>query len=325
MSKIRFAIPKGSLEKATFDLLRRAWYEVTGESRTYRPVLSDKDVRLKLLRPQEIPTLVAEGLHDIGISGQDWIKETSADVEVLQNLKYGRINIIIAVPRSSKVKSFEELLRLYSSEGKVLRISTEYLNITSEYIKSLGFYIDKYGDMDPRMITPWWKKGDNKKVKIFLSFGATEAKPPEDADAILDVTETGTTLEQNNLKIIDTVMVSWAVLIANKSAMKDKKRREKILDTLTLIRGVVEGRSKLHIFINVKKKNLRTLLRKLPSLKNPTVSSLADSDWCSVNTVVEREAFLKLLPVLRRLAQGLVVHEPQQILPLEEIAKNDKG
>ncbi|MCZ6725094.1 MAG: ATP phosphoribosyltransferase, partial [Thaumarchaeota archaeon] len=126
-------------------------------------------------------------------------------------------------------------------------------------------------------------------------------------------------------KIIDTVMVSWAVLIANKAAMKDKKRREKILDTLTLIRGVVEGRSKLHIFINVKRKNLRLLLQKLPSLKNPTVSSLADSDWCSVNTVVEREAFIKLLPVLRRLAQGLVVHEPQQILPLEEIAKNDKG
>ncbi|MFQ6011615.1 MAG: ATP phosphoribosyltransferase [Nitrososphaerales archaeon] len=325
MSRIRFAIPKGSLEKATFDLLRRGWYDVKGENRTYRPVLSHSEVSLKLLRPQEIPTLVAEGLHDIGISGQDWIRETSADVEVLHNLQYGKINIIVAVPRSSKAKNLEDLLRVYARNRRVLRISTEYLNIASEHLKSLGFYSRKYGNSDPRIITPWWKKGENKRVKIFLSFGATEAKPPEDADAIIDVTETGTTIEQNNLRIIDTVMVSWAVLIANKAAMKDKKRREKILDTLTLIRGVVDGRSKLHIFINVKKKNLKALLSKLPSLKNPTVSSLADGQWCSVNTVVEREAFLKLLPTLRKLAQGLVVHEPQQILPLEEIAKNDKG
>ena len=139
------------------------------------------------------------------------------------------------------------------------------------------------------LVTPWWKKGDNPKAKIFLSFGATEAKPPENSDAIMDVTETGTTIEANNLKIIDTVMKSSAILIANKKAMEDPEKREKIHDILALLKGVVDGSKRIHIFVNVKKSNLQKLLTELPALKNPTISPLADDAWVSVNTVIEKD------------------------------------
>jgi ATP phosphoribosyltransferase len=169
------------------------------------------------------------------------------------------------------------------------------------------------------IITPWLRVGENKKVEIFLSFGATEAKPPEDVDAIFDITETGTTLAQNNLKIIDKVAESTAVLIANKKALKDPAKREKIADVIALLRGVVEGRKKLHIFVNVKKENLPRLLKELPALKRPTVSPLSEDGWYGVNTVIDKNEFIRIVPKLRKLAQGLVVLEPRQILPLDEI------
>jgi ATP phosphoribosyltransferase len=169
------------------------------------------------------------------------------------------------------------------------------------------------------IITPWLRVGENKQVEIFLSFGATEAKPPEDVDAIFDITETGTTLVQNSLKIIDTVAISTAVLVANKKALKDAKKREKIADMVALLKGVVEGRKKLHIFVNVKKENLDALLRTLPALKRPTISPLSEDGWFSVNTVIDKEEFVRVVPKMRKLAQGLVVLEPRQILPLEEV------
>ncbi|MBI2127385.1 MAG: ATP phosphoribosyltransferase, partial [Thaumarchaeota archaeon] len=205
------------------------------------------------------------------------------------------------------------------------RLSTEYLNLVSNYIMRNRAYKKRFGNQEPLMITPWWRKGKNSKVEIFLSFGATEAKPPEDADAIFDVIETGSTLDQNNLKSIETVLESSAVLIANKKALKDKGKREKIFDVLTLLKGVVDGRKKIHIFLNVEKKNLPRLLKALPSLKGPTISELSTKGWYSINTIVGKDEFLKLLPTIRRLAQGLVVHSPQQILPLEEIWKNESN
>ncbi|MEM4165512.1 MAG: ATP phosphoribosyltransferase, partial [Nitrososphaerales archaeon] len=172
---------------------------------------------------------------------------------------------------------------------------------------------------------PWWSRGENRLAKIYLSFGATEAKPPEDADVIIDVTQTGRSLEQNNLKILDVVMTSTAMLIANKKAMLDKQKREKIYDILTLLKGVVDARERIHIFVNVKKENLDMLVKELPALKRPTISPLSEEGWFSVNTVIEKSQFLKILPTLRRLAQGLVVHYPRQILPLEDIAKDEGG
>ncbi|MEM2091816.1 MAG: ATP phosphoribosyltransferase, partial [Candidatus Bathyarchaeia archaeon] len=174
------------------------------------------------------------------------------------------------------------------------------------------------------IVTPWWRRGENDRVAIYLSFGATEAKPPENADAIVDVMETGESLEQNNLKPIETVMESTAILIANRDSLRDPDKREKIYDVLTLLKGVVDGRKKLHIFVNVHRNNLQMLLERLPALKKPTVAPLSDENWYSVNTVIDRDRFLEILPILRRLAQGLVVYEPRQVLPLEEINSERK-
>lgn len=321
MNKVKFAIPKGSLEKATFNILERAWYKIYGSDRTYRPIISDPEIELKILRPQEIPVSVAEGLHDVGITGEDWIRETNAQVEKLLNLEYGRVKLVCAIPQNSPFNSLSDMLKAFHREKKDLRISTEYLNLASWYIKSNPIYKELYGDEDPLTVTPWWRKGSNPRVTIYLSFGATEAKPPEEADMIIDITETGTTLEQNNLKIIEKILESSAILIANREAMKDRWKCEKIYDILTLLKGVLDGEKKLHIFVNVKKENLNELLKRLPALKKPTVSPLSQKGWYSVNTVIDKREFQMLLPILRRLAQGLVVHEPQQILSLEDIVK----
>ena len=324
MTKVRFALPKGSLESATFDILSKAGYKLSGQERTYRPSINDSEIEPRILRPQEIPVYVAEGLQDIGITGLDWIKETNSDVEVLLNLEYGAIKLVLAIPKPWAINSLSQLIESFWKEKRELRISTEYLNITVSHLKSNPAYKKCYGDLDPLVITPWWRVGNNPEVSVFLSFGATEAKPPETADAIVDVTETGTTLEQNNLKIIEIVNESTAHLIANKDALKDAEKREKIYDILTLLKGVVDGRKKLHIFVNVSKANLPELLKQLPALKRPTVSPLSEEGWYSVNTVIEKEIFINLLPKLRILAQGLVVYEPRQVLSLEEISNLKK-
>jgi len=324
MEKVRFAIPKGHLAEATFRTLERAGYIISGTERTYRPTINDPKIELKILRSQEIPIFVSEGLQDVGITGLDWIKETRADVEVLLDLEYSRVKLVVAIPKSwTEIRSLSDLLEKFLRENRTLRISTEYLNLSAEYVKANSVYQQFFGDVDPLIVTPWWRRGKNPKVSVYLSFGATEAKPPEDADAIVEVTETGASLEQNDLKIIETVMESTAVLIANKRSMKDESKREKIYDILTLLKGVVDGRKKLHIFVNVNKENLHELLKKLPALKGPTVSPLSDKNWYSVNTVIEKDRFLELLPTLRKLAQGLVVYEPRQVLPLEEIASGE--
>jgi ATP phosphoribosyltransferase len=325
MDKVKFAIPAGSLAKATFEILDRSGYKVSGQERTYRPKINDPRIELKILRPQEIPVFVGEGLQDVGITGQDWVKETGADVEVLQNLEYGKIRLVIAIPKSFGANSISDLMEDVWSQDKNFRVSTEYLNIAAEYIKSRPAYQKRFGKSEPLIVTPWWRKGENPRAKIFLSFGATEAKPPENSDCIMDVTETGSTLDANNLKIIEDVMRSSAVLIANKDAMADPQRKEKIYDILTLLKGVVDGSKRIHIFVNVKKTNLKKLLAELPALRNPTVAPLADENWCSVNTIVEKDCLITLLPKIRKLAQGIVVYEPRQVLALDEITRRESN
>jgi ATP phosphoribosyltransferase len=241
-------------------------------------------------------------------------------------LEYGKIKLIVAVPKNmSETNSISDFMEEVWSRGKNFRVSTEYLNIAAEYIKNQPTYRKRFGDSEPLIVTPWWKKGDNPRAKIFLSFGATEAKPPENSDCIIDVTETGSTLDANNLKIIDTVMQSSAVLIANKNVMGNPEKSEKIYDILTLLKGVVDGSKRIHIFANVKKANLQKLLTELPALKNPTIAPLADADWCSVNTIIERDCLIELLPKIRKIAQGIVVYEPRQVLALDEIARRKEG
>ena len=322
MVEIKLVIPKGSIEKGTYQILERAGYVIFGQERTYRPEINDPKIELKILRPQEIPIQVEEGLHDIGITGEDWVEETCVNVETLLKLDYGKVKMLLAIPNSwTKINSLEELLETFWKEEKNVRISTEYLNTAVKYVKSTEIYRKKFGDAEPLIITPWWRRGSNARVSIFLSFGATEAKPPENADAIIDIAETGTTLEQNDLKPIETVCISEAVLIANKKSLKDPEKKEKIYDVLTLLKGVVDGREKLHIFVNVKEKNLNPLIQSIPALKGPTVSPLSTKGWYSVNTVIDKKDFLEILPAIRKLAQGLVVHEPRQVLSLENISE----
>ena len=326
MDKVKFAIPAGSLAKATFEILQRSGYKVSGQERTYRPTINDPKIELKILRPQEIPLFVSEGLQDVGITGKDWIKETRAEVEVLQNLEYGKIKLVVAIPKSlSAATSVSDLMERLWRKGKNVRVSTEYLNLAAEYVKSTPSYQKLFGSSEPLMVTPWWRKGENARAKIFLSFGATEAKPPENADLIIDVTETGSTLEQNNLKIIETIMESSAVLIANKKALDEPQKKEKIYDIMTLLKGVVDGAKRVHIFVNVRKENLQKLLKELPALKNPTVSPLANGDWYDVNTVIEKDCLINLLPKIRNLAQGIVVHEPRQVLALDDIKRREQN
>jgi ATP phosphoribosyltransferase len=326
MDKVKFAIPAGSLSKATAEFFARSGYKLSGTDRTYRPTINDPQIEMKVLRPQEIPVFVNEGLQDIGITGEDWVRENRADVEILQNLEYGKIKLVIAVPKNVPENStMGDFMESIWSQGKNFRVSTEYLNIASEYLKNTAQYKKRFGNADPMIVTPWWKKGDNARAKIFLSFGATEAKPPEDSDCIMDVTETGSTIEANNLRIIDTVMKSAAVLIANKKSLEDAEKREKIFDIVALLKGVVDGSKRIHIFVNVRKANLQKLLTELPALKNPTIAPLADESWVSVNTVIEKDCLIELLPKIRKLAQGLVVYEPRQVLALDEIGKREEN
>ena len=324
MSKVKFAIPKGSLEEATFKILEKSWTKVNRKSRTYRVYLDDPQISVKMLRPQEIPNLVSEGLYDVGITGQDWIEETKANVESILDLEYGKIKLVIAIPEKYKFKNLDAMITAYAKKKKILRISSEYLTTASKFIKQLKSYKKFYGSKDPQIITPWVRLGTNKNVQIHLSFGATEAKPPDDVDAIMDVTETGTTLKQNQLKIVDTVLESNAYLVANKNSLKDKSKREKIFDIVTLMRGAVHGRKYLHIYLNVEEKNLKKLLKEVTSLKRPTVSPLSEKGWYGVNTVILKSDFHKLVPKLRKIAQGLVVHETRQILELEEIKRDEE-
>jgi ATP phosphoribosyltransferase len=323
MPIVKFAVPKGSIEDATFKILEEAWQSISGTGRTYRIRLSDPEIEVKVLRPQEIPTYVQEGFYDIGITGKDWISEAKADIKILLDLEYGRVKQVFAVPENFELKNLTDLIVEFATKKKPLRISSEYLTTTSSYIKKNPAYKKYFGDISPMIITPWLRVGENRNVQIFLSFGATEAKPPEDVDAIFDITETGTTLLKNKLKILDTVMESSAVLVANRNSLKDGKKKEKIADMVALLKGVVEGRKKLHIFVNVKKENLGQLLQSMPALKKPTISPLSEEGWYGVNTIIDKNEFIKIVPIMRRLAQGLVVMEPRQILSLDEIKLND--
>lgn len=319
MATVKFAIPKGSIEDATFKILEEAWQTVRGRGRTYRVKLSDPEIEVKILRPQEIPTYVQEGFYDIGITGKDWIIEATADVKILLDLEYGQVDQVVAIPENFEYNNLTELIEGFAKQKRTLRISSEYLTTTSAHIRSNKAYQKYYGDVCPMIITPWMRIGENKMVEIFLSFGATEAKPPEDVDAICDITETGTTLVQNNLKLIETLGHSSAHLIANKKSLEDKVKAEKIADIIALIKGVVEARKKLHIFVNVKEENLQKLLDSLPALKRPTISKLSEEGWFGVNTVIDKNEYIKIVPKLREIAQGLVVIQPKQILPLEEL------
>ena len=272
---LKLVIPKGSLEEQTLRLFDAADLSVRRSStRDYHGSIDDERIeRVSVLRPQEIPVYVAEGLFDLGITGEDWIAETEADVEVLTNLSYAKTGtghgtkIVLAVPNEHPANRASEM-----PPGS--RISTEFVKLTERHFEALGI-----------------------EVKVAWSYGATEAKVPEIVDAIVDVTETGSTLRAHGMKIIETLLTSDPVLVANRNAAGDPTKRAAMDDITTLLLGALRAEGKVLIKLNVAKDDLDAVLRVVPSMKAPTVSPLADGGF-AVETVVEKRGVNRLIPEL---------------------------
>lgn len=274
-------LPKGSLQNATLDLFEKAGWNIYVSSRSYRPTSDDKELGLRLIRAQEIGRYVDHGFLDCGITGKDWIAENRADVEVICDLAYSRASTnptrwVLVVPEDSPIKTVADL------EGK--RIATESVGLTNDFLKS---------------------KGVNAEVEF--SWGATEVKVPELVDAIVDVTETGSSLRANKLRIVDTLMESFPQFVANKSSYQDPWKKEKIDRIAMLLNAAQAARDVVGLKMNVPSDDLEKLLEKLPALRNPTVSKLADENWVAIETVLEESVVRTLIPELKSLgAEGII-------------------
>jgi ATP phosphoribosyltransferase len=283
-NKLKIALPKGRLYEEVKKLLQDAGLKIKNNGRNYRPISLDKELEIKILKPQNIPKLVEIGSRDLAFTGLDWIKEEKAEVEVLQDLKLNPVKIVAAIKNN-----------IYENEilnNKCIRIASEYKNISLEYLKTRGI-----------------------KSKFIRSYGATEVFIPEDADMIIENTETGNTLKENNLKIIDIVMNSSTCIIANKESLKDKWKFEKINSILLLINSVLEARKRLFIEMNVDKDNFENLVKIIPSMKKPTVSKLYGEEGFAIKIAVEKNSLTKLIPILKKYgATDIIIVEPKNII-----------
>ncbi len=286
---LKIGLPSGSLEQATLELFRKAGYGIYGSARSYRPAVDDPELRIRLLRAQEIGRYVDHGDLDCGITGRDWIAENEADVEVLGDLPYSRASStptrwVLVVPEDSPVKRLEDL------EGK--SIATEAVRLTERFLASRGV-----------------------KAQVEFSWGATEVKVPDLVDAIVDITETGASLRANNLRIVDTLMESFPQFIANRGAYADPWKREKMERILLLLRGALEARDKVGLKMNLPEKQLQNLLETLPSLRRPTVAQLAQSGWVAVETVIDEKVVREIIPQLKALgAEGIVEYPLNKVV-----------
>ncbi|MGZ8607378.1 MAG: ATP phosphoribosyltransferase [Actinomycetota bacterium] len=290
---LRLVIPKGSLEQQTLRLLEEADLRVRrGSERDYHGTIEDERIeRVSLLRPQEIPLYVQDGLFDLGITGQDWIAETEADVEVLASLSYAKsgtghgTRVVLAVPADHPADAAKEM-----PPGS--RISTEFERLTKRYFDDLG--ID---------------------VHVVWSFGATEAKVPEIVDAIVDITETGSTLRAHGMKVIETLMTSEPVLVANKAAAADRDKRQAMEDVTTLLLGALRAEGRVLIKLNVSEVDLEGVLGVMPAAKSPTVSPLQDGGF-AVESVVEKRLVNTLIPMLKTRGASDILEMPiSKIVP----------
>ncbi len=274
---INIAIPKGSLEEQTLLLFKQADLEIKKTEREYNPKVNDPRInKVKILRPQEIPKYIEEGYFDLGISGRDWVVESNSDVVEVADMPYskqgaGIVKIVIAVPQESDMESAADV-----KPGS--RVTTEYPNLTKKFFENLGIPIDMH-----------------------FSYGATEAKVPDLMDVVVDLTETGSTLRKNGLKIIDVMMESSSKLIANKESWADPVKRQEITEIKTLLLAVIEARGKVLIDMNVPADKLDIVIDALPSMKHPTVSQLYKSDYYAVETVVSKSDVNILIPKLKDL------------------------
>ena len=289
MSVLKLGIPKGSLQDATIDLLARAGWKVTMSSRSYVPTIDDSEINCLLVRAQEMARYVETGALDAGITGHDWVQETGADVIELAELVYAkqrlaRVKWVLAVPEDSAIRTPQDL------EGKV--IATEVVGITQQYLARHGV-----------------------KARVEFSWGATEVKVPQLADAIVEVTETGSSLRANRLRIMDTVLESATVFIMNRESAEDAAKREKAENIVLMLQGAIAAATRVGLMLNVRREDLASVLSVLPALKNPTISALSDSDWVAVNTIIEEAVVRQILPRLKAAkAQGIVEYPLNKIV-----------
>ena len=287
--KLRLGIPKGSLQEATIALFVRAGLNIHTSSRSYTATTDDPEVECMLIRAQEMARYVSKGVLDAGITGMDWVVESGLEVEAISSLNYskqsrGNVRWVLAVPEESPYKRAEDLA------GKV--VATEMVNVTTRYFSA-----------------------KNVPVKIEFSWGATEIKPPTLADAIVEVTETGSSLRANRLRIIDDVMASGTQLIANRSAMEDELTRTKIEHLALMLEGAIAAQGRVGLMLNVRKADLDAALAVLPALNSPTISALSDGEWVAVNTIIEETAAWSIIPRLKAAnATGIVEYPLNKVV-----------
>jgi len=287
---LRLGLPKGSLQQSTFDLLARAGYQCSVSSRSYYPTMDDPDMEPVLMRAQEIPRYVAAGALDAGVSGLDWVIETDADVVHVCDLIYSKASRraarwVVAVAQDSAIRSPKDL------QGK--RIATEVVNVTRKYLAEKGV-----------------------EAEVEFSWGATEVKVPEMVDAIVELTETGSSLAANDLRVLDTVLETNTQVIASKAAWADTAKRQKIETLAMLLQGALLGMQKVGLKMNVARADLDKIIGIIPALRQPTISALTNEEWVAVETVLDEREARDLIPELRRAgAEGIVEYPLNKVIP----------
>lgn len=287
---LNFGLPKGSLEEPTVKLFGKAGFRITKGSRSYTPCWDDPDLEGRFVRAQEMSRYVEDGFFDCGLTGRDWVKENESSVEIVADLIYSRASNriskwVLAVPEQSEIHTVSDL------SGKT--IATELVNVTRSYLDE-----------------------NRVEAEVEFSWGATEVKVPELVDAIVDLTETGSSLRANKLRIVDVLMETNTVLIANKSTWADQEKRAKIENIALMLSAALEADTKVGLKFNLERSKLDEVLQKVPSLRKPTVSSLSDESWIALETVIEKKVSRELIPMLKRMgAEGIVEFPLNKIVP----------
>lgn len=290
MNKLTLGLPKGSLQEATFLMMQKAGFKIKADSRSYVPSVDDPSINARLIRAQEISRYVELGVLDAGITGYDWIMENESDVLEVADLVYAKqgmrpVRWVLAVPNSSPIQSARDL------QGK--RIATEAVGLTRRYLER-----------------------HHVKAEVEFSWGATEVKAPELVDAIVELTETGSSLRANNLRIVDTVLESTTKLIANRSAWKNPWKKEKIEQISLLLRGALAAESRVLLKMNAAQKNVKAVTKILPSLHAPTINALSSKGWVAIESVVEERVVREIIPALKRAgAEGIIEIPLNKVVP----------
>ncbi len=287
---LKLGLPKGSLQESTLRLFRKAGYHISVSARSYYPVFDDPEIESMLIRAQEMARYVEDGVLDCGLTGYDWILEQNADIVEIAELRYAKegfrpVSWVVAVPVNSRIKGIKDL------EGK--RIATELVGFSKRYFKSKGI-----------------------RAEVDFSWGATEVKPPYLADAIVEITETGTSLRANNLRIIETVIESTTRFIANKKAWHDKAKRQKMENIALLLKGALAAEEKVGLKMNVPGKSFKKVLSLLSAMHSPTVSTLSDPDWYAIDVIINESTVRDIIPRLKSAgASGIVEYPLNKVIP----------